>query len=209
MPQKTNLPATGLWPHKSALVIVAHPDDETLWAGGTILMHPETAWTVVALCRQSDRDRAPKFFKALDVLGASGRIGDLDDGPRQVPLEQADVRHAVLSLVGDNDSDLILTHSVDGEYTRHRRHEEAGRAVLALWDAGRLHSHELWAFAYGDEDGQTAVNALPGADIFTRLPANIWERKRNVVSQVYGFAPGSFEMRAALPEEAFWKRRSK
>ena len=25
-------------------MIVAHPDDETLWAGGTILKHPEWHW---------------------------------------------------------------------------------------------------------------------------------------------------------------------
>ena len=25
-------------------VIVAHPDDETLWAGGIILMYPEANW---------------------------------------------------------------------------------------------------------------------------------------------------------------------
>ena len=27
-------------------VIVAHPDDETLWAGGTMLMHPDCQSTV-------------------------------------------------------------------------------------------------------------------------------------------------------------------
>ena len=53
-------------------VIVAHPDDETLWAGGLMLMHPEVKWTVVTLCRKSDLDRAPKFFKALERLNAVG-----------------------------------------------------------------------------------------------------------------------------------------
>ena len=79
------------WPFTSALVIVAHPDDETLWAGGTILMHPETRWTVVALCRRSDPDRAPKFRRVLELLGASGDMGDLDDGPEQTPLRPSDV----------------------------------------------------------------------------------------------------------------------
>jgi len=30
------------WVFENASVIVAHPDDETLWAGGTIMMHPES-----------------------------------------------------------------------------------------------------------------------------------------------------------------------
>src|SRR4030042_2372337 len=72
-------------------VIVAHPDDETLWAGGFILTNPEVKWTVVTICRKSDTDRAPKFFKALEELGAAGYMGDLDDGPEQSALSNSEV----------------------------------------------------------------------------------------------------------------------
>jgi LmbE family N-acetylglucosaminyl deacetylase len=191
-----------LWPYQSALVVVAHPDDETLWAGGTMLMHPEaggtmlmhpeTRWTVAALCRRSDPDRAPRFHNALAQLGATGTLGDLDDGPEQTPLATAKVEAAVLALTGRADCDLILTHSSAGEYTRHRRHEETGEAVLALWDAGTIHSRELWAFAYRD------AQAIKEADVFNELSKEIRERKRALVTGVYGFAPDSFEAQAAL-----------
>jgi LmbE family N-acetylglucosaminyl deacetylase len=190
------------WPYASALAIVAHPDDETLWGGGMILMHPGTEWTVAALCRRDDPDRAPKFKKVLEQLGASGMMDDLDDGPEQTPLPTGLVQDAVFALVGNIDTDLIITHSVDGEYTRHRRHEEIGAAVLALWDAGKLRSREVWAFAYRD------ARAMPEADIFTELPPEIAERKRRLVSEIYGFAPGGFEMTAARREEAFWQLRN-
>lgn len=195
------------WPYKSALVIVAHPDDEILWAGGTMLMHPETRWTVVALSRRSDPDRAPRFRRVLALLGAIGELGDLNDGPEQTPLPAPDVQDAVLALVGGGDPDLILTHSVSGEYTRHRRHEEVGAAVLALWDAGTIQSRELWAFAYRDTGAGHAVNAIKEADGFEVLPPEIWERKRGLVTGVYGFAADSFEAKAALREEAFWRVR--
>jgi len=71
---------------KSAAVIVAHPDDETLWSAGTILLHPELNWTVLTLCRQSDPDRSKKFYRAMIDLHAKGRMGDLDDGPQQHPI---------------------------------------------------------------------------------------------------------------------------
>ena len=44
-----------------AVVIVAHPDDETIWMGGFILDNPDYNWTILSLCRASDTDCAPKF----------------------------------------------------------------------------------------------------------------------------------------------------
>lgn len=200
-------PAVEPWPYRSALVIVAHPDDEVLWAGGTILMHPETQWTVAVLCRRSDPDRVPKFRQVLETLGAAGYLGNIDDGPEQKPLPTSDVQDAVLALVGRGDAELILTHSTSGEYTRHRRHEEVGTAVLALWDAGRLRSREVWSFAYQDAEGRQAISAVKEADVFTVLTDDIRERKRDLIVSGYGFAPDSFEAKAALGEEAFWRVR--
>lgn len=34
-----------------AAIIVAHPDDETIWSGGLILKKPEWQWTVLSPCR--------------------------------------------------------------------------------------------------------------------------------------------------------------
>ncbi len=41
-------------------VIVAHPDDETLWCGGTLLSHPFWNVLVLTLCRASDTEWAIK-----------------------------------------------------------------------------------------------------------------------------------------------------
>jgi len=53
---------------KSVALIVAHPDDETLWAGGTILSHPAWTFLIVFLSRKSDTDRAPKFYNSMKVI---------------------------------------------------------------------------------------------------------------------------------------------
>ncbi|UZJ64417.1 PIG-L family deacetylase [Sphingobacterium sp. KU25419] len=131
-------------------VIVAHPDDETLWAGGTILSHDDWQVYVVSLCRGNDIDRAPKFEAALKMLRAQGIMGCMDDGPHQTPLLEAEVQHTILQLLPPIVYDLVITHNPSGEYTYHRRHIEVSEAVIKLWKKHKIKSKELWTFAYHD-----------------------------------------------------------
>jgi len=184
-------------------VIVAHPDDETLWAGGLLLSHPEWSTYIVSLCRGKDPDRAPKFFKVLEHLNARGGMGDLDDGPDQLPLPINMVRDAILSLLPVRDYDILLTHAADGEYTRHLRHEEVSQAVWDLWRDGSLRAGKLWQFAY--EDGGGAFLPRPRSDACFQLPLTDarWARKYRIITEVYGFAPASWEARGVTRAEAF------
>jgi LmbE family N-acetylglucosaminyl deacetylase len=184
-------------------VIVAHPDDETLWAGGIILMNTQIQWTVIALCRKSDPDRAPKFFKALAELGAKGAMGDLDDGPDQNPLDQRQLQSAILDLLPSRRFDLIITHGLGGEYTRHLRHEETASAVTSLWKTSELSSKRLWTFAYSDNSGSRLPRAEQNADLLVNLPNKLWQNKYNIITNIYGFSPDSFEAQVTPKNEAF------
>jgi LmbE family N-acetylglucosaminyl deacetylase len=185
-------------------VIVAHPDDETLWAGGTMLMHPEAKWKVVTLCRGSDRERRPKFFQALERFNAAGAMGDLDDAPDQTPLSDREVQSTILSLLSQIRFDLVITHGLWGEYTRQLRHEETGKAVLALRKAGELTASQIWMSAYDDGGGRYLPRPVRDADIRIRLPEEIWQKKYSILTEVYGFGAESFEARTTPREEAFW-----
>jgi len=194
---------------RSAAVVVAHPDDETLWSGGTILDHPNWGWFIVSLCRKSDPDRSARFRKALAALGAAGELADLDDGPDQTPLDPGLVASTCIDLLGPASFDLVLTHGPQGEYTRHRRHEEVSRAVAGLWLTNRLQTGGLLMFAF--EDGDRACCPRPRADAHfcRRLETPIWERKRSIITGVYGFAADSWEARTTPRREAFWSFDSK
>jgi LmbE family N-acetylglucosaminyl deacetylase len=195
-------------PAANAAVIVAHPDDETLWAGGTILTHPGYNWYIAAMCRKNDPDRSQKFYLALQSYGAAGDMADLDDGPGQIPLANEDVQHTLLQLLPALNYDLILTHAPGGEYTRHRRHEEVSQAVTVLWQTGVISTRELWLFAYEDDHGSRLPQPIQTAHHFEALPETLWQEKYRLITEVYGFSPESWEARATPQNEAFWRFQS-
>ncbi|MHC4241052.1 MAG: PIG-L family deacetylase [Planctomycetota bacterium] len=184
-------------------VIVAHPDDETLWAGGLMLMYPKVKWTVATLCRKSDPDRAPRFFKALEILRADGFMADLDDGPEQTPLDSGQVQKTIKILLPSKKYDIIITHSTSGEYTRNLRHEETAKAALALWKTDRLLADELWAFAYEDGNRKYLPRAIKDADLLVGLNEEILRKKHDIITRIYGFGRESFEAKTTPREEAF------
>jgi LmbE family N-acetylglucosaminyl deacetylase len=190
---------------KAVAIIVAHPDDETLWAGGTILSHPSWQWFIVCLCRGSDDDRAPKFLKALQVLGSDGMIGDLDDGPEQKPLEKNEIEHTILQLLPTRHFDLIISHDPGGEYTRHIRHEETSKAVIELWKSGKLSANELWTFAYEDGNKKYYPRPIKTASVFQKLTEQIWLEKYSIITEIYGFEKNSFEAKTTPHSESFWQ----
>lgn len=186
--------------------MVAHPDDETLWAGGLLLLPPRWRVVIAALCRAGDSNRAPRFYAAVRCLGATGRMADLEDGPEQAPLGEGVVEETVMGLVGDTWYDLLITHGPRGEYTRHLRHEETSRAVTSLWEWGRLRSPRLWQFAYADGGGAYLPRAAEGAPIRVALPPEVWEEKYRILREVYGLAEDSKEAMTTPRVEAFWER---
>ncbi len=190
---------------KEVAVIVAHPDDETLWAGGTIL--DQTSWRccIVTLCRASDADRAPRFFRAVKALRADGQMGNLDDGPEQVPLAESVLQKTILQLLPQKHFDLILSHNPAGEYTRHRRHEEVGKAVITLWHRRKISANELWTFAYEDGGKQYLPRPIKTATIYQVLSEATWRKKYNIITTLYGFPQNGFEAETTPRAEAFWQ----
>jgi LmbE family N-acetylglucosaminyl deacetylase len=190
---------------KTVAIIVAHPDDETLWAGGTILSHPSWKCFIVCLCRKNDEDRAAKFYNALKILKSDGVMGDLDDGPEQKPLDEKEVESSILNLLSLKHFDLVISHNPSGEYTKHIRHEETGKAVIKLWHAGKISTNELWTFAYEDGNKKHYPKAVENATICRALTKRIWMRKYNILTEIYCFEKTSWEAKTTPHIESFWQ----
>ena len=132
-------------------------------------------------------------------------MGNLDDSLEQKPLAENEVQGTILQLLPRQHFDLIISHNPAGEYTRHIRHEEIGRAVITLWQAGKIAANELWTFAYEDGGKQYLPRPIKTANIYRSLPERTWQRKYRIITATYGFDENGFEAETTPRAESFWQ----
>ncbi len=135
---------------KRPVVVVAHPDDESLFGAGIILRYPND-WTVIC-CTIPFHDpiRAEKFHDACRVLGARGIVRQHPERVDHVPIPDL------------NEYDLIVTHNSVGEYG-HKHHRELHDAIKPRWPDKTI------CFGYGVKPDLTIV--LSGAEVAKKLEA--------------------------------------
>ena len=115
---------------KTAVVIMAHPDDETCWAGGLISSLPEIKWH--SICCSYPR-RLEEFDRKFDYLKA---CSSLNMCPHQIEKVETDPKMS-LDIVNElkdlniNQYDVIITHGKDGDYG-HAHHKSIHNQVLSL-----------------------------------------------------------------------------
>ena len=132
-------------------------------------------------------------------------MGNLDDSPEQKPLAENEVQETILQLLPRKHFDLIISHNPAGEYTRHIRHEEIGRAVISLWHSGKIATNVLLTFAYEDVGKQYLPRPIKTAHIFRILPERTWQRKYRIITATYGFDKNGFEAETTPRAESFWQ----
>lgn len=144
---------------RSGLIVVAHPDDESLWFAGLPLRYPEIKWEVVCCTiprRDGEKVRAWKFFEACRRLGATARLLPfVEPDPKRT-----DIRG--LELL-DFTADVVATHNPSGEYG-HAQHRVLNEYVRSAWSGPTL-----WP-GYGMEDGALVV-ALTDQERVQKLSA--------------------------------------
>jgi hypothetical protein len=59
-------------------------------------------------------------------------------------------------------------------------------------------------FAYEDGEKKYLPRPVADADVYVRLPEDIWQKKYEIITDVYGFDADSFEAKTTPKNEAFW-----
>jgi LmbE family N-acetylglucosaminyl deacetylase len=184
---------------KKILVIVAHPDDETIWMGGTLLKNREK-WnvTIISLCRKYDKDRAPKFRKVCRIFKAMNFMSDLDDEDLSaISLKEVTTR---IKRYSEKKYDKIFTHGKNGEYG-HIRHKDVHNAVNEMLKKKSLLSKELCYFSYTKKGKYSYTKK--NSDRFIYLDKDLLKKKKMLIREMYGFTKNSFEDICCRAEEAF------
>jgi hypothetical protein len=140
-------------PDCKRVAVFAHPDDETLWAGGLLASYPGP-WQLIA-CSVPVRDpiRAQRFYSAARSLGGIGIVMPYREQGQTVPLD--------LSFLPDLSSyGVIVTHGAAGEYG-HEHHKQLHDHLFASYPG------HLICSAYGSR----------GSDFTIELDAKLWAHK--------------------------------
>ena len=185
---------------KKVLVVAAHPDDETIWMGGSLLKNiGKWDLTIVCLCRKNDKDRAPKFRKVCKFLGAKKfYMSDLEDENLNYIGEEEVVKR--IKRFANKEYDYVFTHGKNGEYG-HPRHVLTYFGVVEMIKTSLIKSKKLFLFSYVSKGQYCYTNK--NADMFIKLNRTLLNTKKSIVQDIYGFDKKSFESICCRGVESF------
>jgi glycosyltransferase involved in cell wall biosynthesis/LmbE family N-acetylglucosaminyl deacetylase len=134
------------------LMVVAHPDDESLFGGQELLRDP--GWTVICLTNGDHAHRRNQFFTALERVGACGEIWAYPDMPGRSKLPDearadwavhiSEITERLLELATQYSFAKIVTHNQLGEYG-HEHHKMAHEIVTRIFPPAAIHCFGLGA----------------------------------------------------------------
>lgn len=100
------------------LMIVAHPDDESIFGGCALLS--ESGWKVICVTNRSHPIRSLEFIRAMNFVGAVYEIWDYPD-QYNIGFDKLLLKDDIQTILSEREYLKIVTHNLEGEYG-HRQH---------------------------------------------------------------------------------------
>lgn len=137
------------------LMVVAHPDDESLFGGAQLVLF--RGRKVVCVTNGDNPIRRKEFEIVMKKTGSDYEIWDYPD-EQYTPLDENRLRSDLERIVSEQKWDKIVTHSRMGEYG-HMHHIQVHCLLKIL-------TPDLWVFNF---------------DSNQHLPEDVWSKKCDLV----------------------------
>ena len=115
-----------------SLMIVAHPDDETIWGGSHLI---NGNYTVLCITNGNNKKRKKEFMKVMEKTHSKGIILSFSDktkGKRDNWKScKKDIQSEIKKEIDSKDWDQIVTHNPNGEYG-HIHHKKVSKYVTMI-----------------------------------------------------------------------------
>jgi len=201
-------PALDLRPFTSVVVVGAHPDDETLGAGGLIAQARDADIPVhVVVVTDGGADgradtvarRSAELVAAVGELGAGVEVTELGFPDGQVLEHRDAVGDALARILREADDATLLVAPWSGD--GHRDHRIVGDLVLEHAGARTVAGYPIWVWHWGDPgDAPMPADRVRG----TRVDV---DRKRRAIARYASQIDGPEPMLHAGMVEHFLRDR--
>lgn len=128
------------------LMVVAHPDDETMWGGSLPIRYPGDWFIVCCTVPRRDPERALLFENACKKLGAESFCLPLQEPPASGTIQDI--------YLPAGDFDLVVTHGAEGEYG-HLHHKQVHHLVTSA-----IQDTPILTFGYGKGDIKITLDMI-------------------------------------------------
>ena len=176
------------------LAISAHPDDETLFSGGTLAMYaqkgndvyilettrgeggevgepPLTARENLAAFREQEARRAARKLGVRDIffLPYIDPYMEINGIARRIEISMEEFSRAIKAHIKQIGPDLVITHGSNGEYG-HPQHIYTHRATRLALGNGRPHTALMtWSAWHTPAERERVLNKDDQADIINDI----------------------------------------
>ena len=137
------------------LMIVAHPDDESLFGGAQLILEDE--WKVICVTNGDCPIRRAEFESVMYITNSRFEMWDYPD-KMYSPFDENELKPDLERVINERKWSKILTHNALGEYG-HPHHKQIHLLMRKLVP-------DLWTFDYSKS---------------VLLPDDIWEAKLGLI----------------------------
>ena len=181
------------------LMVVAHPDDETLFGGAHLT---EGGWFVVCLTNGYNQVRKKEFYEAMNLLECTGMIlsyPDIANGERSKwETKRYNIAKDLDTILNYKRWGMVATHNPDGEYG-HIHHKMTSKLVTEsfyrnYWGTG--------LYYFGRWHSKVSLQKVTGN--LKRVPTKALQTKLNIL-KCYISQKGAVDTNVHMAEYENWE----